>query len=152
MRGDDAAGLLVADYLERGLRAHTDSRLSPQASSLQYFFRVFRGHTAPENCTGAIKQFAPTHLIIVDAANLNKKPGVIALLEADQIGGISFSTHQMPLRLLIDYLKISISFAALVIAIQPAHLDYDRPVTPAVRHAASHLASALGAAWTALLQ
>ena len=107
------------------------------------FFRIFRGHTAPENCTGAIKKFAPTHLVIVDAAELGQPPGTIAVLEPEQIAGVSFSTHQLPLSVLLDYLKTSFAFEAIVIAIQPAHLAYDQPVTPAVRRAARRLAAAL---------
>lgn len=155
LRGDDAAGLLVADYLEKDRRLKTDGRslvsqksaaLPPSAFHSPPFFQIFRGHTAPENCTGEIKKYAPTHLVIVDAADMRQPPGHVELLESDQIGGLSFSTHQMPLRMLIDYLKTSITFEAIVIAIQPAHLDYDRAVTPAVRRAAHAIARALATA------
>jgi hydrogenase 3 maturation protease len=176
LRGDDAAGLLVADYLEKSLThpsAHASARpatsnsqftihnsqftILPAPSSIPHspssnpqftihnsqFFRIFRGHTAPENCTGAIKKFAPTHLVVVDAAELGQPPGTIAVLEPEQIAGVSFSTHQLPLSVLLDYLKTSFAFEAIVIAIQPAHLAYDQPVTPAVRRAARRLAAAL---------
>lgn len=172
LRGDDAAGLLVADYLEKGLRlkakgrspsaaerhqesngsAHPASAVSLQSSAcclqLSAFgrrpsFRIFLGHTAPENCTGAIKQFAPTHLVIVDAADLGQPPGAIVVLEPEQIAGVSFSTHQMPLSVMLEYLRTSMAFEAVVIAIQPVQLAYDRPVTPVVRRAARRLAAAL---------
>ncbi|MCX7006476.1 MAG: hydrogenase maturation protease [Kiritimatiellaeota bacterium] len=97
-------------------------------------------------CFGCgIKKFAPTHLVIVDAADLGRPPGTIAVLEPEQIAGVSFSTHQMPLSVLLDYLKTSFAFAAIVVAIQPAQLTYDQPVTPAVRRAARRLAAALAA-------
>lgn len=165
LRGDDAAGLLVADYLEKGLRlkakgrspsaaerhqesngsAHPASAVSlqPLAFGLRPSFRIFLGHTAPENCTGAIKQFAPTHLVIVDAADLGQPPGAIVVLEPEQIAGVSFSTHQMPLSVMLEYLRTSMAFEAVVIAIQPVQLAYDRPVTPVVRRAARRLAAAL---------
>ena len=75
-----------------------------------------------------------------------QQPGTLRVLEPDQIAGLSFSTHQMPLSVMLDYLKTAFAFDALVIAIQPAHLDYDRPLTPAVRRAARPLAAALAAA------
>jgi hydrogenase 3 maturation protease len=150
LRGDDAAGLLVADHLER-LLSHAKPRspqrekrrLAPVRLGVKPTVGVFRGHTAPENYTGAIRKYAPTHLVIVDAADLGQKPGHIQLLEPEQIGGVSFSTHQMPLSVLLDYLKTSFEFKAVVLTIQPMQMDYDRPVTPAVRSAARRLAAAL---------
>ncbi len=175
LRGDDAAGLLVADYLEKDLRLKAEGRRFSDASVATYqhttkgsplpssavrlqssasalpsspilhppSFLLLRGHTAPENCTGAIKRFAPTHLVVVDAADLGQAPGTVVVLEPGQIAGVSFSTHQLPLSVLLDYLKTSIDFEAVVIAIQPAQLHFGQPVTPSVRRAARRLATAL---------
>lgn len=150
LRGDDAAGLLVAEHLERLLSRAKPPNLqrgkggvAPVGLWAKPVLSVFRGHTAPENCTGAIKKFAPTHLLIVDAADLQRIPGSIAVLEPEQIAGVSFSTHQMPLNVLLDYLKTFFSFEAIVVAIQPAQLIYDQPITPSVRRAACRLATAL---------
>jgi hydrogenase 3 maturation protease len=153
LRGDDAAGLLVADYLEQLLVSHQPSSInhhpsSPHPPSTIHhppFLFILRGHTAPENCTGEIKKIAPTHLVIVDAANLGQKPGAIQLLEPEQIGGVSFSTHQMPLSVMLDYLKTSFVFETIVLTIQPAHLEMNRPMTPAVSRAARRLAAVLAA-------
>lgn len=83
--------------------------------------------------------------MIVDAADLGQKSGTIQLLEPEQIGGVSFSTHQMPLSVMLDYLKTSFTFEPIVLTIQPAHLEMGRPVTPAVRRAARTLAATLAA-------
>ena len=83
--------------------------------------------------------------MIVDAADLGQPPGAIVVLEPEQIAGVSFSTHQMPLSVMLEYLKTSMAFEAVVIAIQPAQLGYDQPVTPVVRRAARRLAAALAA-------
>ena len=83
--------------------------------------------------------------MIVDAANLGQKPGAIQLLEPEQIGGVSFSTHQMPLSVMLDYLKTSFVFETIVLTIQPAHLEMNRPMTPAVSRAARRLAAVLAA-------
>ncbi len=140
----------MADFLEKAL-THPAARSSAYPpSTISHFtihnspsFRLFRGHTAPENCTGAIKKYAPTHMVIVDAADLGQAPGTIAVLEPQQIAGVSFSTHQMPLSVLLEYLQSSFAFEAVVVAIQPAHLTFDQPVTPSVRRAARRLAAAL---------
>ncbi len=129
----------MADYLEKSLSSSHQPLTISHSTSLH----ILRGHTAPENCTGEIKKLAPTHLVIVDAADLGQQPGALHLLEPGQIGGVSFSTHQMPLSVMLDYLKTSFAFEAIVLTIQPAHLDLNRPVTPAVRRAARTLAAVL---------
>lgn len=82
----------------------------------------------------------------MDAADLGQPPGHIAVLDPEQIAGVSFSTHQMPLSVLLDYLKTSFDFTAIVLAIQPAQMHFEQPVTPAIRRAARRLATALGGA------
>ena len=76
LRGDDIAGLLAAQQIEKTI---TEQTILPEV-------RVFIGETAPENLTGEIKKFQPTHLIIIDAADLNKEPGHIEIMEPETIG------------------------------------------------------------------
>ena len=54
-RGDDAAGLLVAENLKKLLKVSSRK------------FKVFIGATAPENLTGDIKRFNPSHILLVDS-------------------------------------------------------------------------------------
>ena len=61
LRGDDVAGMLVAGAVQKKSKK----------------IRVFLGATAPENLTGEIIKFKPTHLIIVDTADIKEKPGTI---------------------------------------------------------------------------
>jgi hydrogenase maturation protease len=81
LRGDDAAGLQVADQLRR---VRTKARSKAVHSAL----RIFMGETAPENLTGEIKKFRPTHLVILDAADAGgKRPGSITLIQHDVLRG-----------------------------------------------------------------
>ena len=74
LRGDDAAGLLTARRLQK-LRW-------PKRPSV----KVLLGETAPENLTGEIRAYQPTHLVVIDA--IDSEPGDgIALLDLDEARG-----------------------------------------------------------------
>jgi len=114
LRADDAAGLLVAGELERAC-LEPDNRAQ---------LKVFLGNTAPENLTGEIKKFCPTHIIIIDAADGQKEAGAVTLIDPDKTGGIPFCTHQLPLKIIADYLVKSLRCKVIVIGIQPKAFDF----------------------------
>ncbi|MCX5686330.1 MAG: hydrogenase maturation protease, partial [Candidatus Omnitrophica bacterium] len=66
LRRDDSAGILVAEELEKNLK-NSKARRVP--------LKIFIGGTAPENLTGVIKKFKPSDILIVDALEMNRKPG-----------------------------------------------------------------------------
>jgi hydrogenase 3 maturation protease len=159
LRGDDAAGLHVADQLRRirtksrakSVHSAIGNRQSAIRSSLRTphsAVRIFVGETAPENLTGEIKKFRPTHLVILDAADVDgKRPGSITLIQHDVLrGGSSISTHNMPVNVLIQYIQQSIPCQVLILGIQPKSHEYNRPLTAAVQKAAARAAAALAAA------
>jgi len=126
LRGDDAAGLMVAQ------------RLTPRPPHLVPLI----GGTAPENLTGEIKRLKPSHLIVVDSADLRAAPGTIQIVGYDQIGGHSFSTHSSPLKLMIDFLLADIAFEPIVIGIQPKSLAFGAAVSPEVMAAVDEVVAA----------
>jgi len=126
LRGDDAAGLLVAEYLRKS------SAKNIKLKNLKVFF----GSTAPENLTGEIKKFKPAFLVIVDSADMDRSPGAVKLISLDEIGGISFCTHQLPLKILTDYLVQSIGCEILIIGIQPGKIDFGAPLSKEVKKSA----------------
>jgi len=107
LKADDAAGMLLIEKLEQLL-----GKDYPQVL-------LVAGSTAPENCTGVIKSFAPEHLFIVDAALLEEEPGVIGVIEPEQIKAISFSTHMLPFPIMVDYLQKQMDCPVSIIGIQP---------------------------------
>jgi len=134
LRSDDRAGLLVLDYLEENKPC--------VRNGLEY--QTFLGATAPENITGQIKKFQPTHLIILDAADLGKAPGTIALFgPEDDLGALSFSTHRMPIKIMADYLKASFECKIIMIGIQPKTLVFGQDVSGQVRAAALEVAKTI---------
>ena len=161
LRGDDIAGILAVQQIEKNTKTlpqnticHSERSEESPASSRQTLrsaqgdntppvVRVFIGETAPENLTGQIKKFQPTHLIIIDAAELNKEPGHIEIMEPETIGGTSFCTHSLPLKVIIGYLLESFKFQAIIIGIQPKTLTFGAQPTKEVVAAAKHLAEAI---------
>ncbi len=112
LRGDDAAGILAAEQIEEISRGKTTP---PE-------IKVFLGQTAPENLTGEIKRFQPTHLIIIDAADLDEKAGKISLIDTENVGGTSFCTHSLPTEVMTNYLLRSFKFQIIIVGIQPKSL------------------------------
>jgi len=113
----------------------------------------FDGGTAPENLTGEIIRFirggdadSRGHIVLVDAADMKSKPGALRLLVPRQILGMSFSTHQLPLSVLTDYLQQSLGCAITIIAIQPDKTDFGNAICPAITAAITHVVFALRAA------
>jgi hydrogenase 3 maturation protease len=148
LRADDAAGLLVAQRIQEAGGQRTDDRrqttedravLRPPSSVVR--LEVFLGGTAPENLTGEIKRFSPTHLVIIDAADLNAEPGAITLMDPDGIGGTTFCTHSLPLKVMIDYLLDSFQCHVAIVGIQPKSLEVGAPVSQEVRDAVESLAA-----------
>lgn len=122
LRGDDRAGLLVARLLsERCTIAEHPNQV-----------KVFLGATAPENLTGEIRRYSPSHLIMIDAVDSGKPPGSIEVINSESISGVSFSTHLMPLGILIDYLRQAINCNVVIVGIQPKTLEFDALLSPEV--------------------
>lgn len=128
LRGDDVAGMVAAEILLKAKRKN---------------IAVFLGATAPENFTGEIKRFKPTHLFIIDAADTSAKPGTIDLISPEVVGGVSFSTHMMPLKIMVDYMKQEIVCETWIIGIQPAVLKFGSKPSKVVIDAAIEVAKTI---------
>lgn len=130
MLGDDGAGVLVAEKLfEAGFPRN---------------LRVIKGGVAPENFTGQIVKFRPTHLLLVDAALFKGKPGTFRLFPAEKISGLTLSTHRLPLTLLIQYLEHALPRLKIkLLAIKPARVGWGLNPSPTIRSAAKEIARIL---------
>jgi hydrogenase 3 maturation protease len=129
LRGDDYSGIIVALELDEFIRKSKKKRA-----------KVFFGETAPENFTGSIKKFKPTHIILVDSADMGKPAGAIDIIDPERISGVTFSTHQLPLNILIDYLKKSLDCQVLLIGIQPKGLKFNSKISAPAKKSSLMLA------------
>lgn len=102
--------------------------------------RLFDGGTAPENLTGEIVRFQPSHILLVDAAELGQKTGTVQLIEPENIGGVSFSTHVLPLSILADYLKRALPCRIIILGIQPGPTGFSVTHSRQISQAARRLA------------
>ena len=130
LRGDDAAGLMVAGKLAKKLAGRQD-------------VKVFMGATAPENLSGEIKRYRPTHIILIDAASMGEKTGSVRIFEPGHIKGVSFCTHQLPLSIFADYMAASLGCKVNVIGIQPAKLNFMRKPSRQIVNASDKTAKAI---------
>ena len=89
MRGDDGLGPKLIELLKAD----------------KVNAKLFDCGTAPENYAIPILSTAADTIIFVDAADMGRDPGEIALVDLDDISTVTFSTHSPSPRLFIDLLK-----------------------------------------------
>lgn len=130
LMSDDAAGILVAEALQKKLGENNN-------------IRIYIGNTTPENFTGEIKRFFPDHLIIIDAADLNEKTGSVMMIDPDVINGVSFSTHMLPMKVMVEYLKKEIGCRTTILGIQPDDVTYGGSVSKEVKIAVDEVIEVL---------
>lgn len=137
LRGDDAAGILVVRELEKNKIFQDSSK-----------FQILYGHTAPENFTGEIRKFNPSHIIMIDSADMNIEPGSIFVIENDKITSTAFSTHSLPVKVMVNYMKESIAAESIVIGMQPKNLGFEKAVSEetlnAVKTLCGYMSEAVG--------
>lgn len=131
LNGDDAIGLLTARKLF--------SAMKPGANLM-----VQEGGALPENFSGPLRCFEPDLAIFIDAADLGATPGTIEIVTPDRIGGASFSTHSMPMKLLMDYLAEELHCETLLIGVQPEGIEFGTAITAVGKRAATLLAKEIG--------
>lgn len=136
LRGDDAAGLLVARYLTQSL-----PKIKGKSS-----FKVIIGETAPENFTGEIKKFQPSHILIVDCAEFGEKAGAVRVMTPQETHGVTFSTHSLPPRVMAQYLSDSFPCEIMIIGIQPKSLKFNESPSKEVRASCLRVARSIKSA------
>ena len=128
--GDDAVGVRLAGML-RPLAAGKERVL------------VIEAGPAPENFTGPLRRFQPDLVLLVDAAQLDGRPGAIGWLDLQSTGGMSASSHTLPLHILVSYLVAELGCQVALIGIQPEQTFADGPLTARVQAAAQEVVQAL---------
>lgn len=124
LRGDDAAGLVVA------------RRLQPFAHP--NLLVIEAGH-APENHTGLLRRFNPDLVILIDSAQLNEPPGAICWLPWQDTTGLSASSHTMPPYMLANYLTAELNCEIALIGIQPANTGLGSSLSQQIEEAVKEI-------------
>lgn len=134
LNGDDAAGVIVARRLISWLETKAPVRGNgyPQSIELGDLLVIDAG-PSPESFTGPLRRFHPDTIILVDAAELGEKPGVVRVFDWESADGMSASTHGMPPTLLAKFLVAELDCRVALVGIQPAHLRFESPVSGEIR-------------------
>jgi len=132
MKADDAAGVLITEKLLEEFDVLNHPNLL-----------ILSGESAPENCCGEIKRFSPDHLCVIDAADMGESPGSIVFIENEVISGVTFSTHMLPVKIMLDYLVKETGCKITVMGIQPVDLTYDGKVTQKVAETVEYVTQVL---------
>lgn len=99
-RGDDAAALEIGNHL-KSIHPLTD--------------RILMAYNVPMNFVGKIIRLKPDFVLILDAVDLNRKPGSIIYLEFDHIVDYKpHSTHSQNLTEVFDLVQSQLAYSPQV--------------------------------------
>lgn len=130
LRGDDAAGPLLAKRLED----------DPVAGWL-----AVDGGQTPENDLGYLRRLTPQRLLLVDAAAMGLEPGAVRRLRAEDVAVQSLiTTHTLPITYLLGQLE-EMSDEVTFLGIQPAGTAFFDPVSEPVLAAVDELHAVIAA-------
>lgn len=145
--GDDSAGLAVCRRLQE-IAAHNSAppsgpRPLHEPSDPRSTLLIIPAGPAPENCTAQLRRFAPDQVVLVDAARMGDRPGTARWIPWAAAEGIGGSTHSLPLRLLCEYLAMSLGCRVELLGIQPADTTLGAGLSPTVEAAVEAAAQLL---------
>lgn len=95
--------------------------------------------TIPESSIQQIVDFAPTHVLLIDAALLGLETGDAELFNPEQLTAFpAFSTHMLPLRIFCEHLAQTTKAGIALLLIEPEKTDFGEGLTPTIE-ASSHV-------------
>jgi hydrogenase 3 maturation protease len=124
LRADDAVGLHVV----RLLKPFTHGKL-----------KVFEGHMTPEAYIGPTCASRPTHVLIVDAAELGQKPGAWQVLSKNNVEQGLFTSHTIPAVEIAAEIQRRCSAAVVFVGIQPKSRDISLDLSRECQKAAEEI-------------
>ena len=97
--------------------------------------------TTPENQLAPLRKNPPRVLIVADAADMGLPGGSVRRMNLEDTGGISFSSHGIPLSLLLEPFRDTMEI--IVIGIQPARRGFGDRLSPEAADAVKRVAGVL---------
>ena len=99
--------------------------------------------SVPEAFARPLAEFGADRVIMVDAADMRKPIGHIELVTKDRIGGITISTHSMPLSFLMMYLEDSTGGETILLGIQPRSIQFGEGLNPEIEEISREIINTL---------
>jgi hydrogenase 3 maturation protease len=90
---------------------------------------VFCAGTVPESISRPLRRYQPSHVLFLDAADMGARPGTIAVIDPDTIKGCFFSTHILPLPVVMDYIEQETGSDVTLLGIQPDLSEADKDLS-----------------------
>ena len=128
LRGDDRA----AAYIVRLMRGKIPQKVA-----------LLNCVSSPENYLGRVESLRPSHILMIDAAELGLEPGSAKLVTPDRVAGLTISTHAIPLSTLAKYLGERTSARQMLLGIQPKTVEFGRGLSKEMKAACRDLARLL---------
>ena len=96
--------------------------------------------TVPESYIQQIEDFAPSHILLIDAAILGLEPGEASLVEPERLTGFpAFSTHMLPLRIFCDYLTKTTKAKIALLLMEPKEVDFGEGLSNVLQSSAQQI-------------
>jgi len=118
IRTDDAFGPVLARRLQ---------------GTVPDYVTVIDAGTVPENYTGTMRRINPTHVLMVDVADMGLMPGELHFLEARNVEGFTVSSHAPSLRVIAKYLTTTTGAKVALLTVQPKSLEFGEALTSELR-------------------
>jgi len=125
LRGDDAIGVEIAKRLEKRLPANV---------------ALFNCEMVPENFLSDIERFKPSHILMIDAAQLDLEPGEARLIPTEKITGVALSTHTMPLSLTAEILRGNLGAEIVLLGVKPERTEFGEGLSPKLQKTSTEIA------------
>ena len=74
---------------------------------------------------------------------MDQEPGSILLVDPQEVDGISFYSHMLPIKMTIDYFLESLKCEIMIIGIQPKSLEFGETISAEVKKSTSQIADAI---------
>jgi hydrogenase 3 maturation protease len=129
IRSDDFVGLKIVQAMQGRVRGGVC---------------LLECETVPEGYLQDIEDFQPTHVLLIDAAVLNRIAGEASLVDAEAVVGFSpVSSHVLPLRIFCEYIKTATGAKVGLLLVEPKNMDFGEELSSEVASAAEHLTQVL---------
>jgi hydrogenase 3 maturation protease len=116
LRGDDALGPLLVEQLKDKVNAI-----------------CINAEGSPENYLGKAIKENPDTLLMIDAVHMNLSPGEYRVLVPEELEDTVFSTHDIPLTMLTEYLRSETKMDIYILGVEPQHLELGHDISPKIR-------------------
>lgn len=144
LKSDDGFGVYVVESLVKNYsKTHENLSLEKEVNSVNNRLILMNCGVVPENFTDVIKRENPDKIIMVDAALMHQDPGTLRIVESDEISETGFSTHALPLSIIIKYINAHIDTEILIIGIEPTDLEFGEPLSGLIKEKADEFSKIL---------